>query len=151
MWRKLKFVHMWINFKFLHMTDVEKSKISFILCTIYGILIFLATIQDHSRTPQNMFYYWSGVLIAYIIELNKFLRGTKRKICFAHYRCISRQNNGGNFLCGKKGRKGGGVSEGVLFFRRNSQFFEYLFDAILSFLNISLSAHISNSSTSFKW
>ena len=26
---------MWINFKFLHMTDVEKSKISFILCTIY--------------------------------------------------------------------------------------------------------------------
>ena len=54
-----------------------------------------------------MFYYWSGVLIAYIIELNKFLRGTKRKICFAHYRCISRQNNGGNFLCGKKGHKGG--------------------------------------------
>ena len=39
MWRKLKFVHMWINFKFLHMTDVEKSKISFILCTIYGILL----------------------------------------------------------------------------------------------------------------
>ena len=30
---------MWINFKFLHMTDVEKSKISFILCTIYGILL----------------------------------------------------------------------------------------------------------------
>ena len=55
-----------------------------------------------------MFYYWSGVLIAYTIELNKFLRGTKRKICFAHYRCISRQNNGGNFLCGKKGHKGGG-------------------------------------------
>ena len=137
MWRKLKFVHMWINFKFLHMTDVEKSKISFILCTIYGILIFLATIQDHSRTPQNMFYYWSGVLIAYIIELNKFLRGTKRKICFAHYRCISRQNNGGNFLCGKKGHKGGGGCPRVFYFsdailsflislRRNSQFFEYL-------------------------
>ena len=87
---------------------------------LYGILIFLATIQDHSRTPQNMFYYWLGVLIAYIIELNKFLRGTKRKICFAHYRCISRQNYGGNFLCGKKGQKGGGgVSEGVSFFRRN--------------------------------
>ena len=90
-----------------------------------------------------MFYYWSGVLIAYIIELNKFLRGTKRKICFAHYRCISRQNNGGNFLCGKKGHKGGGVSEGVLFFRRNF--------SRLSFLNISLSAHTPNSSTSFKW
>ena len=25
--RKLKFLHMWINFKFLHMTDVEKSEI----------------------------------------------------------------------------------------------------------------------------
>ena len=73
-----------------------------------------------------MFYYWSGVLIAYIIELNKFLRGTKRKICFAHYRCISRQNNGGNFLCGKKGHKGGGCPRVF-----------YFFDAILSFLNIS--------------
>ena len=39
MWRKLKFLHIWINFKFLHMTDVEKSEISFILCTIYGILL----------------------------------------------------------------------------------------------------------------
>ena len=36
---KAKIFHMWINFKFLHMTDVEKSKISFILCTIYGILL----------------------------------------------------------------------------------------------------------------
>ena len=63
-----------------------------------------------------MFYYWSGVLIAYIIELNKFLRGTKRKICFAHYRCISRQNNGGNFLCGKKGPKGGGGVRGCFIF-----------------------------------
>ena len=39
MWRVLKLLHIWINFKFLHMTDVEKSKISFILCTIYGILL----------------------------------------------------------------------------------------------------------------
>ena len=127
---------MWINFKFLHMTDVEKSKISFILCTIYGILIFLATIQDHSRTPQNMFYYWSGVLIAYIIELNKFLRGTKRKICFAHYRCISRQNNGGNFLCGKKGHKRGGGVRGCFIFLTQffpSQFFEYLPEFLSSF------------------
>ena len=30
---------MWINFKFLHMTDVEKSEISFNMCTIYGILL----------------------------------------------------------------------------------------------------------------
>ena len=30
---------MWINFKFLHMTDVEKSEISFVVCTIYGILL----------------------------------------------------------------------------------------------------------------
>ena len=30
---------MWINFKFLHMTDVEKSEISFAVCTIYGILL----------------------------------------------------------------------------------------------------------------
>ena len=28
---------MWINFTFHHMTDVEKSEISFIMCTIYGI------------------------------------------------------------------------------------------------------------------
>ena len=39
MWRKLKFLHMWINFKFLHMTDAEKSEISFVVCTIYGILL----------------------------------------------------------------------------------------------------------------
>ena len=31
---------MWINFKFLHMTDVEKYEISFNMCTIYGILVF---------------------------------------------------------------------------------------------------------------
>ena len=39
MWRNLKFLHMWINFTFHHMTDVEKSEISFIMCTIYGILL----------------------------------------------------------------------------------------------------------------
>ena len=39
MWRKLKFLHIWINFKFPHMTDVEKSEISFVVCTIYGILL----------------------------------------------------------------------------------------------------------------
>ena len=37
--RNLKFLHMWINFTFHHMTDVEKSEISFIMCTIYGILV----------------------------------------------------------------------------------------------------------------
>ena len=37
--RNLKFLHMWINFTFHHMTDVEKSEISFIMCTIYGILL----------------------------------------------------------------------------------------------------------------
>ena len=30
---------MWSIFKFLHMTDVEKSEISFNMCTIYGILL----------------------------------------------------------------------------------------------------------------
>ena len=30
---------MWRNFKFLYMTDEEKSEISFIMCTIYGILL----------------------------------------------------------------------------------------------------------------
>ena len=35
--RNLKFLHMWINFTFLHMTDVEKSEISFIMCTSYNI------------------------------------------------------------------------------------------------------------------
>ena len=39
MWRKLKFLNKWINFKFLHMTYVEKSEISFVVCTIYGILL----------------------------------------------------------------------------------------------------------------
>ena len=33
------FLHIGFNFKFLHMTDVEKSEISFIVCTIYGILL----------------------------------------------------------------------------------------------------------------
>ena len=47
------------------------------------------------------------------------------------------------FCVAKKDTKGGGVSEGVLFFRRNF--------SRLSFLNISLSAHTPNSSTSFKW
>ena len=37
--RNLKFLHMWINFTFHHMTDVEKSEISFIMCIIYGILL----------------------------------------------------------------------------------------------------------------
>ena len=32
-------VQLWIDFKFLHMTDVEKSEISFNMCTIYGILL----------------------------------------------------------------------------------------------------------------
>ena len=39
MWRKLKFVHMWIDFKFLHMTNVEKSEISLVVCTIYSLLL----------------------------------------------------------------------------------------------------------------
>ena len=39
MWNNLKFLYMWINFTFHHMTDVEKSEISFIMCTIYGILL----------------------------------------------------------------------------------------------------------------
>ena len=30
---------MWIDFKFLHMTDVEKCEISFNMCRIYGILL----------------------------------------------------------------------------------------------------------------
>ena len=39
MWRKLKFLNIWIKFKFLHMPDVKKSEISFVVCTIYGILL----------------------------------------------------------------------------------------------------------------
>ena len=42
MWRKLRFLHIWISFKFPHMTDVEKSEISFVVCTIYGILLHFA-------------------------------------------------------------------------------------------------------------
>ena len=37
--RNLEFLHMWFYFKFLHMTDVEKFEISFIVCSIYGILL----------------------------------------------------------------------------------------------------------------
>ena len=39
MWRNLKFLHMWSDLKFLHMKDVEKSEISSIVYTIYGILL----------------------------------------------------------------------------------------------------------------
>ena len=39
MGRNLEFLHMWFNFKFLHMTDVEKFKISFFVCSFYGILL----------------------------------------------------------------------------------------------------------------
>ena len=39
MWRSLKFIHMWIDFKFLHRTDVEKSEISFNMRTFNGILL----------------------------------------------------------------------------------------------------------------
>ena len=39
MWRSLKLIRRWIYFKFLHMTDVEKSEISFNICTIYGMLL----------------------------------------------------------------------------------------------------------------
>ena len=39
MWRNLKFLHMWSDLKFLHMKDVEKSEISPIVYTIYGILL----------------------------------------------------------------------------------------------------------------
>ena len=49
----------------------------------------------------------------------------------------------GVIFCVAKKDTRGGVSKGVLFFRRNF--------SRLSFLNISLSAHTPNSSTSFKW
>ena len=39
MGRNLEFLHMWFNFKFLHMTDVEKFDISSTVCLIYGILL----------------------------------------------------------------------------------------------------------------
>ena len=69
MWRKLKFLHKWINFKFFHMTDVEKSEISFVVCTIYGILLhftlfccnffFLAifAVLSHDRFLRFTRYY----------------------------------------------------------------------------------------------
>ena len=40
MWRNLKFLHMWINFTFHHMTDVKKSEISFIY--VYNLWYFVA-------------------------------------------------------------------------------------------------------------
>ena len=33
------FLHIGFNFKFLYMTDVEKSEVSFVVCTIHGILL----------------------------------------------------------------------------------------------------------------
>ena len=58
---KAKIFHMWINFKFLHMTDAEKSEISFVVCIIYGILL------------QNLF------LLAFyaVLSQNSFLRFTR--------------------------------------------------------------------------
>ena len=63
MWRNLKFLHMWINFTFHHMTDVEKSEISFNMCTIYGILLHftlfcfkkLVFFAIHAVFSQNRF------------------------------------------------------------------------------------------------
>ena len=48
----------WINFKFLHMTDAEKSEISFVVCTIYGILL-------------HFFAFYAG------LSQNRFLRLTR--------------------------------------------------------------------------
>ena len=45
MGRNLEFLHMWFNFKFLHMTDVEKFEISFIVCSIYGIFLHLVMLD----------------------------------------------------------------------------------------------------------
>ena len=71
MWRKLKFLHMWINFKFLHMTDAEKSEISFVVCTIYGILLHFTPfccnfLAFYAVLSQN----WFLRLTRYCVEKN---------------------------------------------------------------------------------
>ena len=45
------------NFKFLHMTDVDKSEISFIMCTMNGILLHfkLFCYKIRSVLSQNWF------------------------------------------------------------------------------------------------
>ena len=49
---------MGINFTFLHMTDVKKSEISFIVCTIYGICCIL-----HCFVTKFVFWVIYAVLL----------------------------------------------------------------------------------------
>ena len=55
---------MWINFTFHHMTDVEKSEISFIMCTNYGILLhfILFCCKKFSFLRFKLFFAKIGLL-----------------------------------------------------------------------------------------
>ena len=65
---------MWINFTFHHMTDIEKSEISFIMCTIYGILL-------HFTLFCNKISFWGGfTLFCRKIGLLRFTRYCVEKI-----------------------------------------------------------------------
>ena len=74
MWRNLKFLHMSGDFKFLHMSDVEKSEISFNMCTIYGILLHL-----HCFVAKFVFF-WRFTLFCRKIGLLRFTRFCVEKI-----------------------------------------------------------------------
>ena len=69
MWRNIKFLHMWINFTFHHMTDVEKSGISFIMCTIYGILLHFTLLCCKKLSFLAIYAVLSQVLFFAIFAL----------------------------------------------------------------------------------
>ena len=65
---------MWINFKFLRMTDVEKSEISFNMCTINGILLHFKLFCC------KICVFWRFTLFCRKIGLLRFTRFCVEKI-----------------------------------------------------------------------
>ena len=68
------------NFKFLHMTDVEQSEISFIMCTIYGILLHFTLLccifffAIYAVLSQNRFVAITGYCVEKILAKNSVWR-----------------------------------------------------------------------------
>ena len=87
MWRNLKFLHMSGDFKFLHMSDVEKSEISFNMCTIYGILLHL-----HCFVAKFVFF-WRFTLFCRKIGLLRFTRFCVEKILAKNSACGEKMTN----------------------------------------------------------
>ena len=75
------------DFKFLHMSDVEKSEISFNMCTIYGILLHL-----HCFVAKFVFF-WRFTLFCRKIGLLRFTRFCVEKILAKNSACGEKMTN----------------------------------------------------------